>query len=205
MGTKVTGAANFPVHPSGSFAAVCVDVIDMGLKNTMYGVKDHLRLVYATDEMIDPGDGQMVNGIVQTTLTKTIGKDSNLRKLLEGWRNKPFTTDELRDGFDVDVLLHVPALLNIMHKNDPKDPTKTYANIVAVGRLPRGMTAPDPATVTYVRVKDRPQDEQDKYFARFKGDLNAATAPSRPGAPVASRGSGKATGPLDDEDDDLPF
>lgn len=209
---KVTGAGkDFPPHEAGSFGGLCIDVIDMGAKATRFGLKDHVRLVFATTEMQDMPDGSQRRCLIMTTMTKTIGKDSNLRKFLEGWRGKPFTGDELENGFDIDDLLDVPAMLNITHAPST-DGTKTYANINAAARLPRGFQLPTFDDLDYVRVRNRTKQEQDDYFAKFRGGQIAPT-------PAAGGKGGKAPAPgqppkgyqpkgdaaLEDEDDDLPF
>jgi hypothetical protein len=216
----VKGAGvDYTPHTAGVFASICIDVIDMGAKATQYGLKDHVRVVFATTETI------LVEGverpcIVLTTMTKTIGKDSNLRKFLEGWRGKPFTAKELEDGFDVDDLLDVPAMLNIVHKPSP-DGTKTFANIATATRVPRGLALPDLDELNYVRVRNRSAKDQADYLARFRGEQIASPSQRGTGgsakAPAPAVPKAKAQqkpvqdefedfpGALQDEDDDLPF
>ena len=105
---KVTGGGSFETHPAGPYSGVCCDVIDLGFKVTKYGVKDHIRIVWQTEHTVKNGDGEEVPAIVMSPTTKTIGKDSNLRKMLESWRGKPFTDEEINKGFDVESLIGVP-------------------------------------------------------------------------------------------------
>jgi hypothetical protein len=230
----VTGKGkDFEPHAAGVYASICIDVIDMGPKATKFGLKDHVRLVFATSEFTEV-EGVMRPCVVLTTMTKTIGKDSNLRKFLEGWRGRPFTPEQLEDGFDIDDLLDVPAMLNIVHGASP-DGTKTYANIQSATRLPKGLAVPDLEDLNYVRVRDRTAQEQADYFKRFRGEQIAAqpsmAGKGRAAAPAPLPKGGKPAGggsvaqqaaarglmpppeddfsdfpgALADEDDDLPF
>lgn len=206
MGTKVKGGGGeYKTHEAGVFAAICIDVIDMGLKATKFGTKDHIRLVFCTTEPVEV-DGKERLSLIVITMTKTIGKDSNLRKFLESWRGKAFTAEELDQGFDVDDLLGVPAMLNIVHRPSA-DGSKTYANVASASRVPKGMPLPDPDEAQYMRVRDRSKTEQQEYFEKFRGDGEgkpamqsvSSKAPKR--APV----NDNDIPALDDDDDDLPF
>ncbi|MFN7341528.1 MAG: phage replication initiation protein, NGO0469 family [Opitutia bacterium] len=200
MGLTIKGGGDYKPHPAGPCAGLCVDVVDMGLKTTKFGVKDHVRIVWLTSETVEV-DGDERPAMVSVTMTKTLGKDSNLRKLLEGWRGKPFTNDELRDGFDIESLVGAPTLLNIMHRQSA-DGSKTYANVASASRLPKGMYSELPvlAEGDYVRVADRAPHEREEYLARFRGDspAPAAAAPSKP-----KKSAMQAI--EEGEDDDLPF
>jgi hypothetical protein len=69
--------------------------------------------------------------------TATFGPKGNLRKMLEAWRGRPFTTEEL-GGFSLENVLGKPCLLGVVHKPS-KDGTKVYANVNSVMALPKGM------------------------------------------------------------------
>lgn len=133
--------------------------------------------------------------MVLSTMTKTIGKDSNLRKLLEGWRGQPFTDKDINEGFDVESLVGVPCIVNVVHRTTNEN---TYANVASVMRLMKGVTPMKPDYESYTRVQDRSPEDQAAYLARFRGDDAPAhgtkQAPSRPVDEV-----------LADDDDDLPF
>lgn len=217
-GTTVKGGTDYPTHPADTFAAVCCDVIDMGPKATKFGVKEFIRLVFYTGEWGDVGSKQ-IPLVLRRDFTKTLGKDSNLRKTLESWRGTPFTEEQLSQGFDVDVLFGAPALVSIVHNQNGD---KTYANVDTVLRLPKAMkgSVPDLADLDghYTRVADLPRDERDEYMARFRGEAKPAAAGLSGAEP---RGRSVADGHyedkpatkrgktveqvIEDEDDDLPF
>lgn len=190
MGVTVTGSPTFELHPAGPYSGVCVDVIDLGVKITKFGPKPHVRIVWQTEHEVTTGDGDKAPAIVMTTMTKTIGKDSNLRKLLESWRGKPFTDHEIEKGFDVETLVGVPCALNIVHRVAGEN---KYANVATVMRLMKGVPPLKPTT-DYLPFLQRPAEDQAAYLARFRGEAAVAAAPR--GIDVLQD---------EDEDDDLPF
>ena len=140
--------------PGGVHQGVCVDVVDMGLLEVTYAgktKKQHkVRLVWQIDET-NPETRERF--IAQKRYTLSLSEKANLRKDLEGWRGKPFTREE-EMGFDLEKLIGVNAFLNIVQvqKNGA-----TYANVVSVMPLKKGMPKMDPEK--YVRLKDRKPDE----------------------------------------------
>jgi hypothetical protein len=62
--------------------------------------------------------------------------------MLEAWRGRPFTTEEL-NGFSLENVLGAPGMLSVIHKPS-KDGTKVYANVGSVVALPKGMSCPQP-------------------------------------------------------------
>jgi hypothetical protein len=91
-----------------------------------------------------------------------------MRKDLESWRGRPFTQAEL-EQFDLEVLLSVGAMVNVIH--NVKDGS-TYANVAAVMKMPKGMSAPAPRE--YVRECDREPEQHDD-APDYQGGQYAAT------------------------------
>lgn len=156
----------FAPAPSGLHQAVCVDVVDMGMLEVTYAGKTKqqhkVRLVWQIDEPMDDGK----RFIVQKRYTLSLSEKANLRKDLESWRGKPFTRDE-EMGFDLERLIGVNCFLNIVHAD--KD-GKTYANVVGVVPLKRGMPHIQPEG--YVRVQDRNQQDQAKDSGEMESELD---------------------------------
>lgn len=172
---------DFEPAPDGSHAAVCVDFIDLGLVKTEWqGVakmKPKCRVVFEIDATMKTGSRY----IVGATFTATLDSKGRLLPFLTSWRGKKFTQEELK-GFDTEALVHVPALVQIVHVIKPD---ATYANIDSIMFPPKGMKRLEPSGV-YVRVKDR--------------------------QPVGVAASGQSDGaerdhdaPPPDDDDALPF
>lgn len=147
---------DFTPHPEGTFLGVCVDIIDRGMEPTQFGMKHRCQLAFETTELLTLDDGSMVPMIVRTKkYAVSLNEKANLRKDLERWRGRAFTPEELK-GFDLERLLHANALLTITHRQDPKDPTKVYANVIGMLKPMKGMERLAPSGL-YVRVQDRPQ------------------------------------------------
>ena len=143
----------FAPAPAGVHQGVCVDVVDMGMLNVSFGGKEKeqhkVRIVWQIDEAM-PDDGKRY--VVQKRYTLSLHEKANLRKDLESWRGKAFTDEELK-GFDLEKLLSANCFLNVMHVAKGTD---TYANIVSIMPLKKGMAKMEPENS--VRAKDRKPD-----------------------------------------------
>lgn len=150
MASKGSGG-NYKPCPTGSHAAVCCDVVDLGNVKTNFGGKEKtqhkVNLVWQVDERRDDGKPFLVF----KRYTLSLHEKAALRKDLESWRGRAFTEEEL-EGFDLENLLGAPAMLSVVHNAQGGN---VYANVSAIMKLPRGM---NPLTVAkdYVRVVDRP-------------------------------------------------
>lgn len=146
--------ANYKPAPAGTHAAVCCDVVDLGELKVEYQGKaktqHKIKIVWQIDELRDDGAPHRV----AKRYTLSLHEKSALRKDLEGWRGKPFTEEELK-GFDVEVLISKPALLNVIHKDSNGS---TFANVMGIMKLPKAMEAP--AVSQYVRECDRTPEEK---------------------------------------------
>ena len=145
----------FMPAPAGVTQAVCVDVIDKGIVEVTWQGKTKqqhkIDIAWQIDEARDDGKPFLVF----KRYTLSLSEKANLRKDLESWRGRPFTRDE-ELGFDVETVLGANCLLNVQH-NTRAD--KTYANVVAVMPLAKGMQKI--AVRDYVRVQDRPPTNGD--------------------------------------------
>jgi hypothetical protein len=77
-----------------------------------------------------------------------MNEKANLRAFLTSWRGKAFTEEEASE-FDVTKLLGVPCLLNVIHKQGRKDPTKVFDEIASATPLPKGMACPPQINPTF--------------------------------------------------------
>jgi hypothetical protein len=122
--------------PEGTHHAVCVDVIDLGqLPNSFKpGTTQHkVNIVWQIDERRDDNK----RFLVYKRYTLSLNEKANLRHDLESWRGRPFTREE-EMGFDVETVKGANCLVNIQHKQSA-DKAKTYANVVSVMPLIKGM------------------------------------------------------------------
>lgn len=132
--------------PSGNHVARCVRVIDLGLQKETRGqyvgrINHKLMLTWELptethvfDEKRGPEPFH-----VSSELTVSLGEKANLRKMLESWRGRPFTPDEL-EAFNVGKLMGAPCLLNVVHKKATNG--NVYGNVAGVTPLPKGLPCP---------------------------------------------------------------
>jgi hypothetical protein len=153
MAIMASAGPSFTPAPAGTHAAVCVDVVDLGVVETNWQGKvtrkHKVSIVWQIDE--DRDDGKPF--AVRKRYTLSLHEKAALRKDLESWRGRAFTEEELQ-GFDLENLLRIGCLLNIIHAS--KD-GQTYSNVASIMKLPKGMQAPEPRD--YVRVCDRPAEQ----------------------------------------------
>lgn len=152
MAIVASKGSSFRPCPTGSHAAVCCDVVDLGFVKTNYAGKEKsqhkVNIIWQVDEARDDGKPYRV----QKRYTLSLHEKAALRKDLESWRGRPFSEDEL-EGFDLEDLISAPAMLSVIHNAQGGS---VFANVSAIMRLPRGMKPPE-VDREYVRVIDRPE------------------------------------------------
>ena len=130
---------NYTPAPAGAHIGVCVDVIDIGLKEVTFQGKTKMQhkidIAWQIDELRDDGK----RFVVYKRYTLSLSEKANLRHDLESWRGRPFTAEEER-GFDVENVKGANCILSIQHVTGTKDPSKTFARVVSVMPLMKGMT-----------------------------------------------------------------
>lgn len=138
----------FEPCPAGPQVGVLVDVIDLGMKETAYGQKHKVRLVWQTSELMT-NDKPFV---VSREYNLSLNEKATLRKDLESWRGKKFTDTEA-EAFDLETLLGINGTLNVIH-TEPTPDGKIWANVLSIAPMMKGMPRIK-ATPDYVRVCDR--------------------------------------------------
>ncbi len=142
------GGSDFEPTPAGSHQAVCYGVVDLGTQlsnNPQFADARKVCILWELPterlEFKDGNTGQMVEKprAISATYTLSLGTKANLRKMLESWRAKPFTQEEL-SGFDISKLIGANCLLSVIHKpGSGKNAGKVFANVAGVSALPKGM------------------------------------------------------------------
>lgn len=150
------GGKDFIPAPSGAHAAVCVDIVDLGVLEVTFGgkTKKQHKVYLAWQIGEDMEDGKPFT--VRKRYTLSLHEKAGLRKDLESWRGRPFTPVEL-EGFDLEVLIGVPCMLSVLQEKKPGS-NDIYANVKAIMRLPKGVLELKPRD--YVRVAERPAEGQ---------------------------------------------
>jgi len=110
-------------HPEGITQAVCVDVLDLGMKATKFGEKHKVAFRFETPARDSKGEPIFVRSWPYSV---SLNEKANLRKDLEKWRGRPFTPAEL-DGFDLESVIGAAAVLNIIHNTG--DDGTVYSNV----------------------------------------------------------------------------
>jgi hypothetical protein len=150
-----------------------------------------LRLKYEKDGV--QHEGPMAIG---SKFTLSLHEKAGLRKILQSWRGKAFTPEELK-RFDVTTILGKPCLITVTHA--PKDGGGVYANIGAVAKLPAGVPAPELEGGTLIYDADN-RDTWDKLRPwlqeAIKGQKREDDLPD-------DRGGNQPA--YSDLDDDVPF
>ena len=178
--------------PAGLHRAVCVNVLDLGshLDTKWNKVKPLVRITF---ELSDVRCEFEKDGEVKD-LPRLIGKQymlslcdrANLRKDLQAWRNKAFTSEELA-GFDLATLLGVPCMINVEHYNGHDK--KQHAGIGSIVGLAQGMQAPAPeGEVYFYSIGDHGRDfpETMPSFLKDKVLASIEMAGAPPQAPPAT-------------------
>lgn len=125
---------NYTPAPEGTHQAVCVDVIDQGMKPNQFkagALQRKVDLAWQLTELRDDGK----RFVVYKRYTASLNEKASLRHDLESWRGKPFTRDE-EMAFDLESVIGSNCLVNVQHKAG-KD--RTFANVVSVMPLMKGL------------------------------------------------------------------
>lgn len=138
----------FELCPEGNHLAICVRFVDLGTQKTSYMGKDKTqRKVLITWELCEETceDGEPF--YISKRYTWSTYEKAALRKDLESWRGKKFQDSDFGpDGFDIRNILGKPCLLNVNHSTHEQ---KTYADVVAITPVPRGINPPLPKLLTH--------------------------------------------------------
>lgn len=140
------GGSSIPPLAEGSYPAVCIALVDMG-EQFSPAFEKYTRKVAVGWEIVGETvtvDGETVPRTFYNTYTASLSSKGNLRKDLTAWRGRDFTAEELKK-FDLRNILGAPCLVQVVHKKSA-DGTKTFANLAAVMKMPKGLEKPTPQT-----------------------------------------------------------
>jgi hypothetical protein len=112
----------YPVPDEGLHNAVLVDAVDVGEVETPWGAKHKVSLIFELETETDEGKRFLVG----KRFTKSLNEKSTLRKFLERWLGKKYTSQELKAGINLEHFVGMSATLFIVHNETDE---RTYANI----------------------------------------------------------------------------
>lgn len=149
---------DFEQPPEGTHIAVCYRLIDLGTQQVEWQgqIKRQRKIMFSwelPDELMTEGEHAGKPFSVHQRYTFSSSDKARMRHDLEAWRGKPFQDSDFGPGgFDIKNVLGKGCLLQIIHANKAD---KTYANIAAVVKLPKGTQAPAPSnTLTYFTLEN---------------------------------------------------
>ena len=147
---------------AGTYHAVCVGIVDLGTqqpKNPQYRARQEVLLNWELcDERVEfekDGEKQSFMRTINARYPLFLGgsKPTKLRLMLESWRGRPFTTEEL-EGFELRNVLGANCILTVVHNATP---TATYANVGSVSPLMKGASKREAETEKlYFTLSDFP-------------------------------------------------
>lgn len=124
------GGGGFQHPEPGTYSAICTGVIDLGTQTSVFEKKESKRrkvmLRWELSELME--DGRPFT--VSMRYTASLNEKATLRKHLEAWRGRPFTTEELA-AFDLAKVLAQPCLITLVKNGE-------YTNVSSVAKLMKG-------------------------------------------------------------------
>lgn len=162
---KENQGGGYPPLEAGSYRAICYSIVVLG--TTYNEVFDNIqKKVMFTWELPDERitvDGEDKPRAISATYTMSLNEKANLRKTLESWRGKQFTSEELR-GFDITKVLGAPCMISTTVGTNTLG--KQFSKVSGVSRLPKGMEAPkdteNPKVIFDISNDDCPLEDMEK-------------------------------------------
>ena len=137
----------FTPAPEGLHPAVCCDVVDRGVVESQWGESHQVEVRWQLEDK-DPKTNRPF--MVQRRYRLSLHEKSSLRPMLEAWRGRKFSQEEL-EGFDLEKLIGVNCQVQVIH--NIKD-NGVYANVQAVVPAPKNGTKLR-VDSDYIRVCER--------------------------------------------------
>lgn len=151
MAILATDEKKFTPAPVGVHQAVCVDVVNLGKSISEFkGKKTEVHKVQIIFQTEDKNPDTDKRFLVSHFLNLTLNEKGKMRPFLENWRNKKFTEEEIKQGFDLERLIGANARIQVLH-ND-----KGYADISSIQPIGKNDTKLEPED--YVRRADRTEN-----------------------------------------------
>lgn len=201
-----SGGGKYPERKpleAGAYAACCDMIVDLGVQPSpggQFAPKRTLMVRFQIPservEITKNGETKSLPAVISRTLGLSLNEKATLRQLLQSWRGRAFTPDELK-RFDLANVLGKPAFINVTHsvKGD-----KTYANLTSIMPLPKGMPAPTLEGDALIYSTDAPDPAVFDKLPEWVQDKIANRIVDAPkAAPAAKPAPAKAEEFVDDE------
>lgn len=206
------GGNDFDPVPEGAHPAVCDMFVDLGLQETtgkFAGKVQHkiyLRWQIPSLRLSYEKDGQQIEGpmTIGSKFTLSLHEKSALRKLLQQWRGRAFTPEELKK-FDVTTVVGKPCMISVSHS--PREGGGVYANVDGAMKLYPGVPEPVLEGSTIIYDQDN-LDTWEQLRPWMQDIIKSAKTPqqaAKANDPEAWRETADQGREYADLDDDIPF
>lgn len=207
---KKTAGKRYPPVPQGVYPAVCVAVIDLGEQRREFqgsvAYEPQVKFTWEIPSQTIEVDGEQKPRWVSKAVKLSLHENSNLRKIVEAWRNAPVTEEEQEHGLDLRAFLGRSCQVWVSVKTSKNG--NDYNDIKGVMALPTGM---EPLTTESELLLFDMDDLREETLAALpdwvQRDIKQSTQYQALGAPAETvdiPDSGQIAGALDD-DEDVPF
>ena len=144
-----------PPLEAGSYLARCVQIIDLGEQmNELAGkLQRQVMLMFEIPSERIEINGEDKPRMISATYTLSLSDKAKLRSVLESWRGKQFTDEELA-AFDLRKVLNTPCLLSVVEKTSKTG--NKYSSIGSISRCMKGVIIPPAETPVYAFDLDEP-------------------------------------------------
>lgn len=194
---KKSPSAMFPQLEPSSYLAVCCGIVDLGeIYSTTYEkMQPKIAVLWELPTEAITQNEEVLPRIMHRVFTASFHEQSALRKMLNNWRGKDLTEDELA-GFDMRNIIGAGCFLQIVLNE------RGYAEIGGVMSLPKGTVKPvGLANPIIFDCDTSPLEEIHSLPRRLQTLLESSeTYKARKQCETAGQFSA-----LDDDDGDLPF
>jgi hypothetical protein len=143
-----TSKTDFTPAPEGLWAAVCCDVVDLGMLDSPWGERHQVEIRWQLEEHDSKVEKPFM--VVQR-YTLSLHEKSRLRPMLEAWRGRKFSHQEL-EGFDLEKLLGANCQIQVVH--DLNSEGTVRAKVQAVVPAAKG-AAKLRVNTDYIRMVER--------------------------------------------------
>jgi len=206
------GGTDFAPIPAGMHHAVCYSVVDIGTQPQVGTFPARRQIVITweipaeTIEMGKDGKKVMLPRAVSSRFTLSLASKGNLRPMLESWRGRAFTPEELA-GFDLKSLVGANCLINIIHeKGKGENAHKVYGNVASVSPLMKGTPKLTPLNLKVLFSLDEfngtISDDIPDWVVKL---INNSKEYLAYGQPAAAKGGTAPAGDAPADDGDVPF
>jgi hypothetical protein len=212
---NTSSGGDFTPVPAGLHLARCYRIVDLGTQSTEYmGETKHQRKIMLGWELHGKDDegNELVTGrgdplAIFKNYTLSWNDKANLRIDLQGWRNKPFSEEEMR-RFDISSVLGAWCMLNVVQR--PGKNGKMYSNVGSIAPVPsvvkQGGLPPAVNVNQLFRLAEPDHELFDTFGKGLKEKIQASpewqALQARKGAQKPDKAPSSG---FDDMDDDLPF